>query len=139
MASALTTKVRTIGKNVAAVYASTFASCLTTMTAMAQNGQADTSIGGFTSDGTFDGMKSTIGNIIASAYNMLQSFVVPLAAVACLCAILIMYLPGMSNKTTDKCKTVIWSCIATVVIAFALKNVFTLAQSIGSKLTMTAG
>lgn len=134
MVSALTTKIRGIGKNVAAIYASTFASCLMTMTALAEDGGSST-IGDFTADSTFDNMKTTVGQIIASAFSMLQSFVIPLAAVACLCAILIMYLPGMSNKTTDKCKTVIWSCIATVVVAFALTNIFKLAQTIGSKLT----
>lgn len=130
MVSALTTKVRSIGKNVAAVYTTTLASCLMTMTAMAEDG----SIGGFSSDGTFDNMKSTIGQVIASAFNMLQAFVIPLATVACLCAILVMYLPGMSNKTTDKCKTLIWSCIATVVVAFALSSIFNLAKTIGGKL-----
>ena len=43
MVSALTTKARSIGKNVAAVYTTTLASCLMTMTAMAEDG----SIGGF--------------------------------------------------------------------------------------------
>lgn len=129
MVSALTTKVRNVGKNVAAVYATTLASCIMTMNAL-----ANSATGGFTPDSTFDSMKNTIGGVIASAIQMLQSFVVPLATLACLCAILVMYLPGMSNKTTDKCKTVIWSCIATVVIAFALGAIFSLAKDIGGKL-----
>ena len=129
MVSALTTKVRNVGKNVAAVYATTLASCIMTMNALANN-----ATGGFTPDATFDPMKNTIGGVIASAIQMLQAFVVPLATIACLCAILVMYLPGMSNKTTDKCKTVIWSCIATVVIASALGAIFSLAQDIGGKL-----
>lgn len=103
-----------------------------TMTAMAED--SGNSIGGFTADGTFDNMKTTIGQVIASAFSMLQAFVIPLATVACLCAILVMYLPGMSNKTTDKCKTVIWSCIATVIVAFALSSIFNLAKTIGGKL-----
>lgn len=132
MVSALTTKVRDVSKNVAAVYSSTLASCIMTMTAMAED--SGNSIGGFTADGTFDNMKNTIGQVIASAFSMLQAFVIPLATVACLCAILVMYLPGMSNKTTDKCKTVIWSCIATVIVAFALSSIFNLAKTIGGKL-----
>lgn len=131
MVSALTTQVRKVGKNVMAVYSSTLASCIMTMVALADE---DSSIGGFTADSTFDSMKNTIGQVIASAFSMLQAFVIPLATVACLCAILVMYLPGMSNKTTDKCKTVIWSCIATVIVAFALSSIFNLAKTIGGKL-----
>lgn len=134
MVSALTTQVRKVGKNVMAVYSSTLASCIMTMTALAEEAESTGDIGGFTGDSTFDGMKTTIGQVIASAFNMLQAFVIPLATVACLCAILVMYLPGMSNKTTDKCKTVIWSCIATVIVAFALTSIFDLAKDIGSKL-----
>lgn len=130
MVSAVTTKVRNVGKNVMAVYTATLASCMMTMSAMAENDVT----GGFTADNTFDNMKNAIGSVIASAIGMLQAFVVPLATVACLCAILVMYLPGMSNKTTDRCKTVIWSCIATVLVAFALGAIFALAQSIGAKL-----
>ena len=81
-----------------------------------------------------EGILSQLGISPSSAIQMLQAFVVPLATIACLCAILVMYLPGMSNKTTDKCKTVIWSCIATVVIASALGAIFSLAQDIGGKL-----
>lgn len=129
MVSAFTTKVRNVGKNVMAVYSTTLASCLMTMYALAESTDET-----FVSDGTFEGMKKTIGGVIASAIEMLQAFIVPLATIACLCAILVMYLPGMSNKTTDKCKTVIWSCIATVVIASALNAIFKLAQSVGGKL-----
>lgn len=132
MVSALTTQVRKVGKNVMAVYSSTLASCIMTMVALAD--ESGSSIGGFTADSTFDNMKNTIGQVIASAFSMLQAFVIPLATVACLCAILVMYLPGMSNKTTDKCKTVIWSCIATVIVAFALSSIFNLAKTIGGKL-----
>lgn len=132
MVSALTTQVRKVGKNVMAVYSSTLASCIMTMVALAD--EDGSSIGDFTADSTFDNMKNTIGQVIASAFSMLQAFVIPLATVACLCAILVMYLPGMSNKTTDKCKTVIWSCIATVIVAFALSSIFNLAKAIGGKL-----
>lgn len=139
MVSALTTQVRKVGKNVMAVYSSTLASCIMTMVALADEDTGDglgsgSGIGGFTADSTFDNMKNTIGQVIASAFSMLQAFVIPLATVACLCAILVMYLPGMSNKTTDKCKTVIWSCIATVIVAFALSSIFNLAKTIGGKL-----
>ena len=60
MVSALTTKVRNVGKNVAAVYATTLASCIMTMNALANN-----ATGGFTPDATFDPMKNTIGGVIA--------------------------------------------------------------------------
>lgn len=125
MVSAISTRIRKVRNNVAAVYASTFAACLTTMNAFAEEGVG--------SD-VFGSMKDTIGNVISSAISMLQSFVIPLATVACLCAILIMYLPGMSTKTTDRCKTVIWSCIATVVIAFALGAILNLAKTIGGSI-----
>ena len=125
MVSAISTRIRKVRNNVAAVYASTFAACLTTMNAFAEEGVG--------SD-VFGSMKDTIGNVISSAISMLQSFVIPLATVACLCAILVMYLPGMSTKTTDRCKTVIWSCIATVVIAFALGAILNLAKTIGSSI-----
>lgn len=126
MVSAISTRIRKVRNNVAAVYASTFAACLTTMNAFAAPQ--------FTSDGTFDKMKQTVGGVIASAIDMLQAFVIPLATVACLCAILVMYLPGMSTKTTDRCKTVIWSCIATVVVAFALGAILGLAKTIGNNI-----
>lgn len=129
MASAISTRIRKVRNNVAAVYASTLVACMTTMNAFAANTPT------FNSDGTFNNMRDKIGGIIASAVDMLRAFVVPLATVACLCAILIMYLPGMSTKTTDRCKTVIWSCIATVVIAFALSAILTLAGNIGGNLT----
>lgn len=125
MVSAISTRIRKVRNNVAAVYASTFAACLTTMNAFAEEGVG--------SD-VFGSMKGTIGNVISSAVSMLQSFVIPLATVACLCAILVMYLPGMSTKTTDRCKTVIWSCIATVVIAFALGAILNLAKTIGGSI-----
>ena len=125
MVSAISTRIRKVRNNVAAVYASTFAACLTTMNAFAEEGVG--------SD-VFGSMKDTIGNVISSAISMLQSFVIPLATVACLCAILVMYLPGMSTKTTDRCKTVIWSCIATVVIAFALGAILKLAKTIGGSI-----
>lgn len=125
MVSAISTRIRKVRNNVAAVYASTFAACLTTMNAFAEEGVG--------SD-VFGSMKDTIGNVISSAISMLQSFVIPLATVACLCAILVMYLPGMSTKTTDRCKTVIWSCIATVVIAFALGAILNLAKTIGGNI-----
>lgn len=125
MVSAISTRIRKVRNNVAAVYASTFAACLTTMNAFAEEGVG--------SD-VFGSMKDTIGNVISSAVSMLQSFVIPLATVACLCAILVMYLPGMSTKTTDRCKTVIWSCIATVVIAFALGAILNLAKTIGGSI-----
>ncbi len=125
MVSAISTRIRKVRNNVAAVYASTFAACLTTMNAFAEEGVG--------SD-VFGSMKDTIGNVISSAISMLQSFVIPLATVACLCAILVMYLPGMSTKTTDRCKTVIWSCIATVVIAFALGAILNLAKTIGGSI-----
>lgn len=125
MVSAISTRIRKVRNNVAAVYASTFAACLTTMNAFAEEGVG--------SD-VFGSMKNTIGNVISSAISMLQSFVIPLATVACLCAILVMYLPGMSTKTTDRCKTVIWSCIATVVIAFALGAILNLAKTIGGSI-----
>lgn len=125
MVSAISTRIRKVRNNVAAVYASTFAACLTTMNAFAEEGVG--------SD-VFGSMKDTIGNVISSAISMLQSFVIPLATIACLCAILVMYLPGMSTKTTDRCKTVIWSCIATVVIAFALGAILNLAKTIGGSI-----
>ena len=125
MVSAISTWIRKVRNNVAAVYASTFAACLTTMNAFAA---------GEVSNDVFGGMKNTISQVINSAISMLQAFVIPLATVACLCAILIMYLPGMSTKTTDRCKTVIWSCIATVVIAFALGAILNLAKTIGSSI-----
>ena len=125
MVSAISTRIRKVRNNVAAVYASTFAACLTTMNAFAEEGVG--------SD-VFGSMKDTIGNVISSAISMLHSFVIPLATVACLCAILVMYLPGMSTKTTDRCKTVIWSCIATVVIAFALGAILNLAKTIGGSI-----
>lgn len=125
MVSVISTRIRKVRNNVAAVYASTFAACLTTMNAFAEEGVG--------SD-VFGSMKDTIGNVISSAISMLQSFVIPLATVACLCAILVMYLPGMSTKTTDRCKTVIWSCIATVVIAFALGAILNLAKIIGGSI-----
>ena len=125
MVSAISTRIRKVRNNVAAVYASTFAACLTTMNAFAA---------GEVGNDVFGGMNNTISQVINSAISMLQAFVIPLATVACLCAILIMYLPGMSTKTTDRCKTVIWSCIATVVIAFALGAILNLAKTIGSSI-----
>lgn len=125
MVSAISTRIRKVRNNVAAVYASTFAACLTTMNAFAA---------GEVGNDVFGGMKNTISQVINSAISMLQAFVIPLATVACLCAILIMYLPGMSTKTTDRCKTVIWSCIATVIIAFALGAILNLAKTIGGSI-----
>lgn len=127
MVSAISTRIRKVRNNVAAVYASTFAACLTTMNAFAAGEVGN-------DNDVFGGMKNTISQVINSAISMLQAFVIPLATVACLCAILIMYLPGMSTKTTDRCKTVIWSCIATVVIAFALGAILNLAKTIGSSI-----
>lgn len=109
-------------KKAQAVYMAVFAMCLCTMTAMATGGDI------------FAGMTTTVGSVIASAIAMLRSFVVPLATVACLCAIILMYLPGMSSKTTDKCKSVIWACIATVVIAYALTGIFSLAEKVGTSI-----
>ena len=85
--------------------------------------------------GVFDGMQTSLLNVINSAQTMLYSFVIPLAVVAALCSILIMYLPGMSSKTTDKCKSVLWACVATVAIAYALKGIFAIAQNVGNTIS----
>lgn len=122
MVSKFSNKALAAGKKVSVLYASTFAMCMSTMMAMA------------TGADPFGNMTTQIGNVIASALSMLKSFIVPLATVACLCAILLMYLPGMSSKTTDRCKSVIWACIATVVVAFALDGIFALAQNIGQNI-----
>lgn len=122
MVSKFSNKALAAGKKVSALYASTFAMCMSTMMAMAAGADP------------FGNMTTQIGGVIASALSMLKSFIVPLATVACLCAILLMYLPGMSSKTTDRCKSVIWACIATVVVAFALDGIFALAQNIGQNI-----
>lgn len=121
-------KLRNVAKNVSATFAGTYAACYTTMCTLAANNAG-------TGSGTFSGMQTTITEVINSAIAMLKAFIIPLATVACLVAILMMYLPGMSTKVTDRCKTVIWSCIATVVVAYALGGIFTLAQTIGQKIT----
>lgn len=124
MVSKFSNKALAAGKKVSALYASTLAMCMSTMMAMA------------TGADPFGGMSTQIGNVIQSAVNMLTSFIVPLATAACLCSILMMYLPGMSSRTTDRCKSVIWACIATVAIAYALKAIFALAQNIGTGITV---
>lgn len=133
MVSKFSNKALAAGKKVSALFAGTFAMCMSTMMALATTG-SPAGAATYTDDGTFTNMGATIGGVIASALNMLRSFIVPLAAVACLCSILLMYLPGMSSKTTDRCKSVIWACIATVGIAYALDGIFRLAGNIGGKI-----
>lgn len=115
-------KARGVAAKVSAMYAAMYAACFCTLTAMA------------TGTGVFDGMQTTVNDVITSAIGMLKSFIIPLATVACLCAIILMYLPGMSSKTTDRCKSVIWACIATVVVAYALGGIFTLAENLGTSI-----
>lgn len=83
--------------------------------------------------GVFNGIQSSLYGVMQGAISMLQSFIIPMATIACIVAILMMYMPGMSTKTTDRCKSVIWGCIGTVVVAFGLNAIFTLGKSIGEQ------
>lgn len=129
-------KTRNVAKKVSASYACVAASCMTTMMAFAAgtDGNLPTYNPGDTGADTFSGMGSTLIQLINSAAKMLRGFIIPLASVAALAAIVMMYLPGMSSKVTDRCKTVIWSCIATIAIAAALGGIFKLAASVGQNI-----
>lgn len=131
----ITKKIRGAAKSVSATYACVAASCMTTMMALATgSGNLPTYNPGDTGADTFGGMGKTLIQLINSAAKMLRGFIIPLASVAALAAIVMMYLPGMSSKVTDRCKTVIWSCIATIVVAAALGGIFKLASSVGQNI-----
>lgn len=122
-------KIKKVARNVSATYSMMFANCLTVMMALAADDKkADTTSTAFDSVGT------KLVGLAESAITMLTNLIIPMASVAALCSIILMYLPGMSSRVTDRCKTVIWSCIATVVIAFAIKGVLTLARNIGDEI-----
>lgn len=82
----------------------------------------------------FQGANAAITEIVGYAKDMMLGLVTPLAALACLVAICVMYLPGQSTKTVDRCKSVIWTCIATVVLSYALTGIFNIAKSIGQSI-----
>lgn len=128
-------KNRTIAKRAMAAYTGVYTTCVMTMMAFAgtKGSLPDYDPSNVGKD-TFSGMSTTLIQLINSAAQMLRSFIIPLASVAALAAIVMMYLPGMSSKVTDRCKTVIWACIATIVIAAALGGIFKLAASVGENI-----
>lgn len=130
----ITEKARSAAKRVSATYTCVVASCMTTMMTFAADGKLPTYTPGDVGEDTFGSMGTTLIQLINSAAKMLRGFIIPLASVAALAAIVMMYLPGMSSKVTDRCKTVVWSCIATIVIAAALGGIFKLASSVGENI-----
>lgn len=87
-----------------------------------------------TTTNPFSGANTAISDIVGYAKDMMLGLIIPLAALACLIAVAVMYLPGQSSKVTEKCKSVIWSCIATVALSYALTGIFNIAKTIGESI-----
>lgn len=102
--------------------------------ASASLAMAQLSMMAMAADNPFAGANTAITEIVGYAKDMMLGLVTPLAALACLVAICVMYLPGQSTKTVDRCKSVIWTCIATVVLSYALTGIFNIAKTIGQSI-----
>lgn len=112
---------KTGAKSLSALFMGTYMTCLSVMYSFADN--------------PFDTVEKSLSEVIEGAITTLTNLVVPLATVAALVAIVVQFLPGISTKATERCKTVIWSCIGTVAVAYALKAIFALAKSIGQSVS----
>lgn len=88
--------------------------------------------------GPFATLQSTISTLMEQAIAVLQSFIIPIALVSCLVAFIVGRLPGIGMKVQEQSKQVFWASIAIVVVSFALRAIFAIAQSVGESIGAAA-
>lgn len=84
--------------------------------------------------GTFDTMQTSVTNILNDAFTMVQSWIIPAAALSCAVAFVVARLPGMDQKTVQGANQVFWGCIFAVVAVYAIKAILGVAKTLGESI-----
>ena len=81
--------------------------------------------------GAFDGLSTSVVDIINQAKRTIMSFAVPLGGLAIAVAIVIKYLPGVDQRTKGMAGNVIWGVIGGLFLLAALDKILSVVVSLG--------
>lgn len=81
--------------------------------------------------GAFDGLSTSVVDIINQAKRTIMSFAVPLGGLAIAVAIVIKYLPGVDPRTKGMAGNVIWGVIGGLFLLAALDKILSVVVSLG--------
>lgn len=110
---------------------------VTSVTAFADNKgttSGDSSSLGEGDKGAFDGLSTSVVDIINQAKRTIMSFAVPLGGLAIAVAIVIKYLPGVDPRTKGMAGNVIWGVIGGLFLLAALDKILGVVVSLGGSI-----
>lgn len=81
--------------------------------------------------GEFDGLSTSVVDIINQAKRTVMSFAVPLGGLAITVAIVIKYLPGVDPRTKGMAGNVIWGVLGGLFLLAALDKILGVVVSLG--------
>lgn len=84
--------------------------------------------------GAFDGLSTSVVDIINQAKRTIMSFAVPLGGLAIAVAIVIKYLPGVDQRTKGMAGNVIWGVIGGLFLLAALDKILGVVVSLGGSI-----
>lgn len=84
--------------------------------------------------GAFDGLSTSVVDIINQAKRTIMSFAVPLGGLAIAVAIVIKYLPGVDPRTKGMAGNVIWGVIGGLFLLAALDKILGVVVSLGGSI-----
>lgn len=110
---------------------------VTSVTAFATNDgttSGDSSSLGEGDKGAFDGLSTSVVDIINQAKRTVMSFAVPLGGLAITVAIVIKYLPGVDPRTKGMAGNVIWGVIGGLFLLAGLDKILDVVVSLGGNI-----
>lgn len=84
--------------------------------------------------GAFDGLSTSVVDIINQAKRTVMSFAVPLGGLAITVAIVIKYLPGVDPRTKGMAGNVIWGVIGGLFLLAGLDKILDVVVSLGGNI-----
>lgn len=110
---------------------------VTSVTAFADNEgttSGDSNSLGEGDKGAFDGLSTSVVDIINQAKRTVMSFAVPLGGLAITVAIVIKYLPGVDPRTKGMAGNVIWGVIGGLFLLAGLDKILDVVVSLGGNI-----